>query len=86
MTDLQGVVLSGTGGIWTVLTSDAAQHDVSLRGRMKKDGAIKLAVGDNVTVEQDERDAAGAWAITAIHPRRSLMQGTSQSLGAARSL
>ena len=73
MTDLQGVVLSGTGGIWTVLTSDAARHDVSLRGRMKKDGAIKLAVGDNVTVEQDERDAAGAWAITAIHPRRSAL-------------
>ena len=73
MTDLQGVVLSGTGGIWTVLTSDAAQHDVSLRGRLKKDGAIKLAVGDNVTVEQDERDAAGAWAITEIHPRRSAL-------------
>ena len=33
------------------------------------DRVLKLAVGDRVTVERDERD--DAWAITGIHPRRS---------------
>jgi ribosome biogenesis GTPase len=83
----QGVVCSGTGGVWRVLTDEGAEVDAVLRGRLKKsdtgrraDGSIrrdtvasestklKLAVGDRVTLEQDERES---WAIDFILPRRS---------------
>jgi len=65
-------VLSGTGGVWTVRTSDGSTVDASLRGRLKQDGApMKLAVGDDVTVS---RDLDGdAWAIAEIHPRRAVL-------------
>ena len=70
--DVRGVVLGGTGGVWAVLAADGTKYDASLRGRLKQEGvAIKLAVGDDVTIERDERD--GVWAITAIHPRRSVL-------------
>ena len=64
----QGVVLQGTGGVWSVRTSDGATRDVSLRGRLKI-SADKLAVGDEVVLE----DAGGAWAIAEILPRRSVL-------------
>lgn len=64
-------MLSGSGGVWTVRTEAGDRHDAALRGRLKRDGAAKLAVGDVVNVERDTRDAA--WAITAIHPRRSVL-------------
>ena len=63
------MVLSGTGGVWTVHTVAGATHEASMRGRLKQDGNAKLAVGDRITIERDE--AADAWAITAIHPRTS---------------
>lgn len=44
-------------------------REVSLRGRLKKGGAEKLAVGDEVMIEPDER--GGTWAISRILPRRS---------------
>jgi ribosome biogenesis GTPase len=55
-----------------VRSADGVTHDASLRGRLKQDGApLKLAAGDDVTVERDSSD--DGWAITAIHPRRSVL-------------
>jgi len=70
----QGVVLQGTGGVWSVRTSDGVTRDVSLRGRLKI-SADKLAVGDEVILE----DAGGAWAIAEILPRRSVLARRSPS-------
>jgi ribosome biogenesis GTPase len=68
----EGIVLSGTGGVWQVRTDEGETHDVSLRGRLKRGTeAIKLAVGDRVTIARDARDAA--WAIVGIDPRRSVL-------------
>ena len=68
----RGVVLSGTGGVWSVRAADGETNDASLRGRLKQDGAgMKLAVGDDVTIAR-ESDADG-WAIAEIHPRRSAL-------------
>jgi ribosome biogenesis GTPase len=71
----QGVVMSGTGGVWRVhLRDDRRTVDASLRGRLKKireegeEAAIKLAVGDEVRVEPGSHDD---WAIVEILPRRS---------------
>lgn len=66
---LVGDVLRGTGGTWHVRTSDGEVREASLRGRLKKAGGTKIAVGDEVEVEQDL--PSGAWAISAIRPRRS---------------
>lgn len=66
---LVGDVLGGTGGVWQVRTKDGAVRDASLRGRLKKTTVMKIAVGDEVEVEQDL--PSGAWAISAIHPRKS---------------
>ncbi len=67
---LHGVVLSGTGGIWRVRAQDGAEHEVSLRGRLKQSERFeKLAVGDDVDLAEDTR--GGAWRITSIHPRRT---------------
>lgn len=69
----RGVVLEGTGGVWRVHTSDGETVDAALRGRLKKEEKAKLAVGDEVSIARDIRDAnqTGAWAIEDIHPRRS---------------
>ena len=66
---MTGVVLSGTGGVWRVLDGEGVVREASLRGRLKKGDALKLAVGDEVRLEEDER--GGAWAIVEIAPRRS---------------
>lgn len=72
MTEARGTVLNGTGGIWVVRTTDGTTVDASLRGRLKQESAkMKLAVGDEVTIAQDESE--GAWAITQIHPRRAVL-------------
>ncbi len=74
MNRFDAVVLSGTGGVWTVLAESGERHEAALRGRLKQDGNQKLAVGDRVVVERDERDARDkAWAIMTIHPRRSTL-------------
>ncbi|HEX6536215.1 MAG TPA: ribosome small subunit-dependent GTPase A [Gemmatimonadaceae bacterium] len=64
------VVLRGTGGIWRVRDEAGTVREASLRGRLKQGDTLKLAVGDEVELEPDER-GSGAWAISAIHPRRS---------------
>lgn len=67
-----GIVLSGTGGVWQVRTDDGETYDVSLRGRLKHGAeSVKLAVGDRVTISRDARDAA--WAIVEIDARRSVL-------------
>ena len=72
MTESRGTVLNGTGGIWAVRTTEGATVDASLRGRLKQESAtMKLAVGDEVTIAQEESDSA--WAITEIHPRRAVL-------------
>jgi ribosome biogenesis GTPase len=72
VSEARAVVLSGTGGVWIVRTVDGEQHNASMRGRLKQEGAgMKLAVGDAVTVERDGTE--GAWAIMAIHPRRGVL-------------
>lgn len=65
---IDGTVLSGTGGVWRVLGSDGKTYECSLRGRVKQ-GGLKLAVGDDVGLEQDDRGEG--LAIAVIHPRRS---------------
>lgn len=67
----RGVVMSGTGGLWLVRTVDGSNHDVSIRGRLKKesDTALKLTVGDDVYLERDSTEES--WAIAEILPRRS---------------
>jgi ribosome biogenesis GTPase len=67
--DVQGVVMSGTGGVWTVRTASGAQHPATLRGRLKQEGTDKIAVGDDVRLEEEER--GGSWVIAEIFPRRS---------------
>ena len=64
-----GVVLRSAGGVWHVQNESGETRQVSLRGRLKKGDSLKLAVGDEVVLERDER--VGAWAISEILPRRS---------------
>jgi ribosome biogenesis GTPase / thiamine phosphate phosphatase len=70
---LNGVVLSGTGGVWRVhLRDDRRTVEASLRGRVKKtsedSAALKLAVGDEVRVEAGSHND---WSIVEILARRS---------------
>ena len=67
--DVLGVVMNGTGGVWTVRTASGAQHSATLRGRLKQEGADKIVVGDDVRLEEEER--GGSWVIAEILPRRS---------------
>jgi len=62
----------GTGGVWAVHTAAGETRDVSLRGRLKKEEGIKLAVGDAVRLERDAR-GGDAWVIAEILPRRSAL-------------
>jgi ribosome biogenesis GTPase len=64
----RGVVLQGTGGVWMVRAESGETHEATLRGRLKQEGTLKLAVGDEVLLEPSE---AGGWMISAIQPRRS---------------
>src|SRR5215207_2782859 len=65
---MRGTVLAGTGGVWRVLGADGTTYETALRGRLKQ-GTLKLAVGDEVELEQPER--GDGVAIGQIHPRRS---------------
>jgi ribosome biogenesis GTPase len=70
-TSERAIVLQGTGGVWQVRTEGGETRSVSMRGRLKKEtgDAIKLAVGDDVVLDRDERNAD--WVITEILERRS---------------
>ena len=83
----QGIVLSGTGGVWRVRREDGSVVEASLRGRVKKSNAGRRADGslrrDTIASAADtlklavgdrvllEHAATGAWAIAEILPRRS---------------
>ena len=71
MTRKEGVVLKGTGGVWHVRADSGETHAASLRGRLKqeREETKKLAVGDRVILEIDERGVH--WAIAEILPRHS---------------
>jgi ribosome biogenesis GTPase / thiamine phosphate phosphatase len=62
------VVLSGTGGVWQVREADGTVHDASLRGRLKVNEAVKLAVGDHVRLERE-----GGVTIAEVLPRHSTL-------------
>ena len=63
--------MRGTGGVWHVRAESGETHEASLRGRLKQesDETRKLAVGDRVVLEIDQRGAV--WTITDILPRHS---------------
>lgn len=61
--------MKGTGGQWHVRLSDGRDAIAALRGRVKHAGGLKLAVGDEVEVEEDAD--GGTCAIVEILPRRS---------------
>ena len=72
------VVTDGTGGIWHAIGEDGQEYEAVLRGRLKqREGRkgegeaepAKLAVGDRVRLERDERERG--WAIVEILPRKS---------------
>jgi len=65
---MHGTVLSGTGGVWRVLADDGETYECALRGRVKQ-GNVKLAVGDAVSLERGDR--GDGYAIAEILPRRS---------------
>ncbi len=74
MTDSQveGVVLNGTGGIWNVwIMTERREVPARLLGRVKHESDTKLAVGDRVHLVPDERNAS--MAIGAILPRISTL-------------
>ncbi|HYV96606.1 MAG TPA: ribosome small subunit-dependent GTPase A [Gemmatimonadaceae bacterium] len=66
---MRGVVLEGRGGVWRVLEASGVVRDAAMRGRLKQEGGVKLAVGDDVDIECDA--ATSAWTITSVHERRS---------------
>jgi ribosome biogenesis GTPase len=83
----QGIVLSGTGGVWRVRRDSGSVVEASLRGRVKKSNAGRRADGslrrDTIASAAEtlklavgdrvllEHDATGAWAIGEILTRRS---------------
>ena len=64
-------MLKGTGGVWHVRAESGETHEASLRGRLKqeREETKKLAVGDRVVLEIDQRGEH--WAIADILPRHS---------------
>lgn len=66
---MQGVVLQATGGIYQLHLADGTMQSGAMRGRLKREGGVKVAVGDDVVVEHDA--GAGTWTIVEILPRRS---------------
>ena len=67
----KGVVLHGTGGAWHVQCDGGEAVVAALRGRVKHSSEVKLAVGDEVMVKQDERGSG--WAICEVVERRSVL-------------
>ena len=69
----RAIVIEGTGGVWRVRTPDGVEQEAALAGRLKQEikGALKLAVGDHVSVEPDAH--ARHWRITGIEPRTSVL-------------
>lgn len=75
----RGVVLHGTGGAWHVHRPDDAPVVAALRGRVKHESDLKVAVGDEVLLCRDTRDAG--WLIDDVLPRRSRLARRSPGHG-----
>lgn len=73
MTAVRGIVVEGTGGVWRVRAADGTEREAALAGRLKQEdrGAPKLAVGDHVTIEPEQRGEG--WRITAIAARSGVL-------------
>ena len=73
MSERTGIVVEGTGGVWRVRDAVGETHEAALAGRLKQEerGTLKLAVGDHVTIDRDERESG--WRITAIAPRTGVL-------------
>ena len=73
MSRRQGIVVEGTGGVWQVRSRDGDVVPAALAGRLKQEarGSVKLAVGDHVTVEPEERGQG--WRIVEIAERHSVL-------------
>lgn len=73
MTAVRAIVVEGTGGVWRVRSADGEVREAALAGRLKQEerGNLKLAVGDHVTVEPEER--GDGWRITGIEPRGGVL-------------
>jgi ribosome biogenesis GTPase len=69
----RGIVIEGTGGVWQVRTPDGRQVAVSLAGRLKQESklSLKLAVGDHVLLETEER--GDGVRIVGIEERRTVL-------------
>lgn len=69
----EGIVIEGTGGVWIVRAADGSERPAALAGRLKQEdrGILKLAVGDHVTIEPEERGQG--WRITAIAERHGVL-------------
>jgi ribosome biogenesis GTPase len=82
LTRKEGVVLKGTGGVWHVRAESGETHEASLRGKLKqeREESRKLAVGDRVVLEIDQRGEH--WAIADILPRRSQLARRAPGEGA----
>ena len=76
----RGVVLHGTGGAWHVQCEGGEPVVASLRGRVKRESGVKLAVGDDVMLFRDE--SGSGWSIAEILHRRSRL--TRKEPGRAR--
>lgn len=68
---IRGVVLHGTGGAWHVQGEDGNAVVAALRGSVKHESDLKLAVGDEVMLQPDARGTS--WSITEVLPRRSCL-------------
>lgn len=84
MTDpLQGMVTSGTGGIWRVLMSDGSEVEASLRGRMKKSDSGKRADG---SIRRDTISSAAGKLKLAVGDRVTMEQDASEQAWAITSI
>jgi ribosome biogenesis GTPase len=63
---LEGVVASGTGGVWRVMTHDGGAHDAVMRGRLKKVDTGKRSDG---SMRRDTVAAAAATLKLAVGDR-----------------
>jgi ribosome biogenesis GTPase len=71
----QGVVTSGTGGVWRVLTDDGREIEAALRGRLKKSDGGRRADG---SIRRDTIASAATKLKLAVGDRVTLEQDASE--------
>lgn len=63
---MDGLIIKGVGGMYTVLTDDGETVEAFARGRLKKEG-IKPIIGDRVCLEKE----ANSFAVSKIYERKN---------------